>query len=543
MTPKPALAGSIILLLSGASAPGVPTNDNAVAQQQLRLPHHACVRPDSTNPVYYETSSGEWSWSPDGSAVVYSRAVGAVSQIRVQHVGTGSVQCITRRDSYDTHPNWSPTGERIAFVRQIDGVPQIHFLAIENEGVEAVTDRSGGSEYPAFSHDGSMLAYLRLLPDDSRRRLLIVRDLATGIERTVFDSPLGLNNLSWTPGDTAVLLYSIDDDGWNDIYAAKADGSGVTRLTDNTVTDSYTAEYSPDGSRLLFGQGSEDSPYSRWYNYDLYEQTVATGEIRRMTLAYGPDDRGHYSPDGRTIGFLTRRHGYAEVMMMDADGGNLRFVTRQPESELASRIREHGVAAGEAYFGAIRRTTPDAQLIGERAAFILTRQLLARGEIADAVAVARIGIATYPNSWQALTALGEALLAAGDHAAALDRLQQSLRLSPNQAHIVFLLGLENTIELLDAIDGIWRDKAGDIFELANWLRRRGDFLTALTLLRRLDRVHPNDVDILSRLARTQMMLGDHAGAIATYERVLRVDPDHEDARAQITRLRQLGQLP
>lgn len=507
-----------------------------------QLPGHPCATADATNPVYYEGFSAVWSWAPDGASLVYDRAVGDISQVRVHHLASGSVRCITSGDFHDTQPNWSPAGDRIAFVRQIEGISQIYFLHTADGAVQAVTDSEAGSAYPSFSRDGTMLAYVRFAPGDSRRRFVVVRDLASAEERVVFDSPFGLNDLSWSADNTAVLLFSIDEDGWNDIYTAKADGTGVARLTDNTVTDSYNPEYAPDGSRLLFGQGSEDSVFSRWFNYDLYEKDVATGAVRRMTWAFGSDDRGHYAPDGQTIGFTTYRSGYAEIYLMDADGGNLRAVTKQPDEEWATYVHKHGVAAGQAYFDATRRKDPEAKLISERAAAILTRQLIARGQPEDAVVVARLGVATHPDSWRAWTALGEAFTAAGDREGAREALRRSLAAFPNQVQLIFLLGFEDFFQVLDAIEGLWHDKGSDLLELANWLQRRGDFLSALTLLHRLDEVYPNDADVLSRLARTQMMLGDHAAAVETYGRVLHVDPDREDARFHLGRIQHLERL-
>lgn len=337
----------------------------------------------------------------------------------------------------------------------------------------SITSAAQNSEYPSYSQDGMKLAYVRFDADDRRRRSVVVRDMQSIVEQEIFASPFGLNNLSWTADNESIVLYSIDAEGWNNLYAARADGSGTTRMTFNTVTDTYSAEYSPDGKSLLFSQGSEDSPYHRWYNYDLYEKELASGAVQRLTWSLGSDDRGHYSPDGMTIGYVSRRSGYSEIYLMDAGGGNLRAITAQPAAELGRYVRTNGLPAGLSHYEAIRRVNSSARLFNEFAAFVLVRQLIAEGRLAESVALGRLGVDSYPDSWRTMTALGEALLASGDRAGAHLILRDSLAEFPNQVSVYFLLGFNEFFDILSSIDGIWEAKGAELFELVNWLQRQG----------------------------------------------------------------------
>lgn len=499
-------------------------------------PEYPCASP-GTDGVYYESMSAEWSWHLSGQAIAYDRAIGDVSQLRVLNLDTGEERCITSGETYDTQPSWSPDGAEIAFVRGREEPRQrVHILRLADGAVRPFSASERPALYPAFSPDGSMIAFVRPAEPGSRQRFVVVHDLTAGEERVLFDSPFGLNNLMWTPDGRAVSFYSIDDDGWNDIYEAMADGSSVRRLTDNTVTDSYSAAYAPDGTRMVFGQGAEVSPYHRWFNYDLYEREAAGGTVRRLTWTHLPDDRARYSPDGETIGFVSRRTGYPEIYFMDADGTDLRQVTRQPASELTTRIREEGLDAAEAHLRGLRVADPDADPVAERAASVLTHQLLARGRVADALGVARMGAEVHPDSWSTQTALGRALLAAGRPDEARDAFRRSLEIFPNQYQIVFDLGSEQFLRTLDSIEGIYRDKGPAVFDLSHWLHRRGELLTAIRLLHRLDAAHPDDADVIGRLAYLQLTLGDHASALANYRRVLQLDPDRDDARCHVRRI-------
>lgn len=53
-------------------------------------------------------------------------------------------------------------------------------------------------------------------------------------------------------------------------------------------------------------------------------------DARRLTEAQGSSYMPAWSPDGRSIAFVTNRDGDLEVYLMNADGSNQRNLTRNP---------------------------------------------------------------------------------------------------------------------------------------------------------------------------------------------------------------------
>jgi Tol biopolymer transport system component len=81
--------------------------------------------------------------------------------------------------------------------------------------------------------------------------------------------------------------------GHFEIYSARADGTGLAKLTDD---QSYNAEatVSPDGKRIIFTSMRDG-------DLDLYSMNINGTDIRRITSRVGYDGGAFFSPDGRQI--------------------------------------------------------------------------------------------------------------------------------------------------------------------------------------------------------------------------------------------------
>lgn len=60
---------------------------------------------------------------------------------------------------------------------------------------------------------------------------------------------------AWSP-DGKKIAFSSNRDGALEIYVVNVDGTGRTRLTDNTEAASHPA-WSPDGAKIVFASGSQ----------------------------------------------------------------------------------------------------------------------------------------------------------------------------------------------------------------------------------------------------------------------------------------------
>src|SRR6185295_10626646 len=83
---------------------------------------------------------------------------------------------------------------------------------------------------------------------------------------------------------------------------------------------------SPDGTRVVYTVAVPDLNANRTAR-DVWMATLATGEARALTTG-GHDGGARWSPDGKSIAFISTRNGSTQVYLMTADGsGSPRQVT------------------------------------------------------------------------------------------------------------------------------------------------------------------------------------------------------------------------
>ncbi len=85
---------------------------------------------------------------------------------------------------------------------------------------------------------------------------------------------------------------------------------------------------SPDGSRLVFVVTSSDKEALRQVSHLWCLPLEEGGEPRQFTQGKGGDSSPRFSPDGKTIAFLSARSGKSEVWTIPVDGGEARQLTR-----------------------------------------------------------------------------------------------------------------------------------------------------------------------------------------------------------------------
>jgi Tol biopolymer transport system component len=161
------------------------------------------------------------------------------------------------------------------------------------------------------------------------------------------------------------IAYSGPD--LRDVLVARADGSGVRRLT-SAPGPQFDPSFSPDGGLIAY----RDSRHGINEDDEIWVMDRDGGHARNLTRDRGDDWSPAWSPDGRTIAFASTRSGSLELWTMASDGSNPRRLSSSPAeypswSPDGSRIAFSLVTAGAVQIGIVRR---DGQ--GERTLTPLT---------------------------------------------------------------------------------------------------------------------------------------------------------------------------
>ena len=150
------------------------------------------------------------------------------------------------------------------------------------------------------------------MPGMNGRRYLLQLPSSEDIKDPTVASPTSQLDLSSPPGRMAFV--SDRDGNWN-IYVMNADGSGVTRLTNDHAAD-LAPSWSPDGQRIAFVSDRDG-------NSGIYVMNADGSGVTRLTNEHAADLAPSWSPDGQQIAFVSDRDKGQELYVMNADGSGV----------------------------------------------------------------------------------------------------------------------------------------------------------------------------------------------------------------------------
>jgi TolB protein len=182
-------------------------------------------------------SEAAWpSWGPHGRRLAF-QSYDSIGSSRDDGTGYGTVIADNGiGDTSKEEPSWSPTAGRLAYVDALaDLGGAIRTVKADGTSVTSVT-RHGSDFAPDWAPDGRRIAFVRHRPGCARGKctndIYVVSASGHGGYLLARDA----TQPSWSPDATKLLFVRRVADG-EEIFVVDADGSHVTRLTDNHAVD------------------------------------------------------------------------------------------------------------------------------------------------------------------------------------------------------------------------------------------------------------------------------------------------------------------
>jgi Tol biopolymer transport system component len=217
------------------------------------------------------------------------------------------IQCLTG-DELDSsfHPMWSPDGKLIAFNSTHSGFGEIYVMAADGSGLTQLTDMKNPYSIlvPVWSSDSSSLYYSFWNKDFEPTMSQVKIDGSDGC--ILFDEDILRGDVNSTCANLPEpMVFTLE----MDIYWIDFRSHSVQQLTHAVEEAAYGApQLSPDRQRIAF-LGLDSVSGEEKYNAKLYIMSPDRSNVRHVMDTHYPNPSFGWSPDGAYLAISARPEG------------------------------------------------------------------------------------------------------------------------------------------------------------------------------------------------------------------------------------------
>jgi dipeptidyl aminopeptidase/acylaminoacyl peptidase len=287
---------------------------------------------------------------------------------------------VTAEDYYSfktvSDPHFSPDGSSVAFVvttveqRQNRRHSDIWLVSVPPVGSQtarepvALTTAPQSSTSPRWSPDGRTIAFLSARPAASDpdtggsgtagggpRGQVWLMSLGGGEPHRLTNLPNGVTSFQWSPDGTRLVLvsragssdqakspsdvrhyahanYKFNDSGWFDdkrthLWVVDITSGRATQITSGDDWNDSDPQWSPDSGKIAFVSDRSGKAFDDSRNTDVWVIDASGGTLTKISDHPTADNTPRWSPDGRTIAFLSSvpERSHPKIWLAPSSGG------------------------------------------------------------------------------------------------------------------------------------------------------------------------------------------------------------------------------
>ena len=238
----------------------------------------------------------------------------------------------------NTSPAMSNRGDKIAFLSDKDDYFDIYLAsAIDGRILKKLVrgQRAGNLEElhwlrgPGISWSPDDKHIVFSAKSGGKDALHIVNVKSGKFEESINLKLDGVYNPTWSPNGDEVAFAGLKN-GQSDLFAYNLKTKQLRKITNDLFSD-VEPRWSPDGGKLVFS--SDRGPYTNsiptnfqpidvdMKNYDIYEINSDGTDLKRITGSEYLERTPIYSPDGKTIAFMSNRSGISNIYLHNLETG------------------------------------------------------------------------------------------------------------------------------------------------------------------------------------------------------------------------------
>ncbi|MFL6210145.1 MAG: prolyl oligopeptidase family serine peptidase [Pyrinomonadaceae bacterium] len=250
--------------------------------------------------------------APRGARVVFLMNTTGTAQVwAVAPTGGWPEQLTFYQDRVD-FVHWSPDGSGLLFGKAVGGNEnaQLYWMSPDGAQIKALTDAPKVRyNFGAWAHDGRRIAYAANKRNPNFFDIYIM-DVQTGREELVYQQDGSNDFAAWSPDDKQIVVarssdtLSLD----NDLYLINVATKGVTHLTPHEGATQYgDVHFTRDGRALLLSTNAG----GEWLA--LSHLNLQTKKLDTLDPTPWDIDTITLSDDGALIAYALDRDGFSEL--------------------------------------------------------------------------------------------------------------------------------------------------------------------------------------------------------------------------------------